>query len=106
MKKLVTVKDFKDAGLVFVAGDTHGNGSKINDHIAHLINKFNADDDLAFYELAWRTNTGVKPEFKGEIEVVFDTCEDVEEDDNYGYVDKYSYWGLNKGDDTFYVIKK
>lgn len=70
MKKLVTVKDFKDAGLVFVDGDTYDNGFKLNNHGASLVNKFPTDDNLAFDEFAWRTNTGIKPKFKGGVEYI------------------------------------
>jgi len=68
-----TVGDFKDAGLVFVNGDLV-DGVTGNEHSPDC-DPFNCFfDQLRFREawtirsFAWRTNTGVKPEFVGMIE--------------------------------------
>ena len=61
-----TIKDFKDAGLVFVKGDS-GSGFTVGD--AEGFNLDNIWDYLKPESFAWRTNTGVKPEFDGVVEV-------------------------------------
>lgn len=80
-----TVKDFKDAGLAFVEGDmvhsTSGcetsKGESLMDCATRvsLIDSFISIGDKfacgvwTIESFAWRTNTGVKPEFDGEIDV-------------------------------------
>ncbi len=54
-----TVKDFKDAGGVLAVGDKFKPSCNQDWHVR--------DDDI-LESFAWRTNTGVKPEFVGEIE--------------------------------------
>lgn len=66
MKKLVTVKDFKDAGLEFAAGD------KSKDYSTKWTTRANHSTEMdhdTIKEFAWRTNAGFKPEFNGVIEV-------------------------------------
>ena len=75
-----TVKDYKDAGLVFIEGDnvddSHENDSSIirplSSRMAECCNKGKYDFDSApVGEFAWRTNTGVKPDYVGEVEVMW-----------------------------------
>ncbi len=67
-----TVKDFKDAGLVFVDGDVNSNKASFSKDGAETCNNGIANDHIKMSEFAWRTNTGVKPDFNGEVE--FLTC--------------------------------
>jgi hypothetical protein len=75
MITMKTVKYFKDLGLVIVGEDMiHGyTGNPESDSItiSSVINKgFGAHDGWTIAEFAWRTNTGDKPAFAGEIEVM------------------------------------
>lgn len=78
VSKLVTVKDFKDAGLLVVIGDQvldtkAGASYTIDDGFRLSVLTAvgsDADDCTEITEFAWRTNTGVKPEFKGGIESI------------------------------------
>lgn len=69
-----TVRDYKQLGLVFIQGDyinTH-EGKKqdpLNRHGVCYCNSSMANDEKFAIEFAWRNNDGVKPEYKGMIEV-------------------------------------
>lgn len=75
VEKLITVGDFKKAGLEFVDGDRGRTGCGMTPYtfLSGDINRMLLE--LSLYandeptKFAWRTNTGVKPEFKGAIEV-------------------------------------
>ena len=97
-----TVKYYKDAGLVFVDGDKNKHGQSL-EFLRAGGNTSHDHNEVG--EFAWRTNTGVKPDYDGMIEVIFKTCEDIEEGDTRGSVDKYNYWELkDDSDSSFYVI--
>ena len=76
-----TVKDYKDAGLVFVGDDTYVEKYAasndlpiaIEESFARMLNenyeKHTHWNDNLISQFAWRTNTGVKPSYRGEIEV-------------------------------------
>jgi hypothetical protein len=70
-----TVKEFNSAGLIAVKGDYIGHPTKANctEKMVYVaepeyIMAANEYKDYSFKSFAWRTNTGVKPEFNGEIE--------------------------------------
>tara|TARA_R110000851_G_scaffold87274_2_gene190326 strand:- start:3000 stop:3722 length:723 start_codon:yes stop_codon:yes gene_type:complete len=54
-----TVKDFRDAGLVFVIGDMFNDLSSIT-----------PVDTCTIRAFVWRENTGEKPSFKGNIDII------------------------------------
>jgi hypothetical protein len=60
-----TVKEFQKAGLVFVVGD-EGDGCHINNPVS--FSQHGLWQDAKLKSFAWRTNTGVKPEFNGDVE--------------------------------------
>jgi hypothetical protein len=85
-----TVKEFKDAGLVFVEGDEFyyegdratflnivPSGKMFQGQVkveypdggtgVHDVD--NLEEDMPVTKFAWRTNTGERPSFKGEVEV-------------------------------------
>ena len=65
-----TIKDFKDAGLVFVTGDKV-DGVTGDPDSTPLVLAFRHDtphDAWTIREFSWRANTGEKPSFKGDIE--------------------------------------
>ena len=68
-----TVKDFKDAGLVFVSGDK-GLRANGDDWIVEGVPTAKQlavwDGKDVMNEFAWRTNTGVNPDFGGVIEYI------------------------------------
>jgi hypothetical protein len=72
-----TVKDFKDAGLVFAEGDImQGNAENqsLENSCLRGLMEINSrlpvriTDQWIVNSFAWRKNTGVKPDFDGEIE--------------------------------------
>ncbi len=97
-----TVKDFKDAGLVFVEGDmVHSNtgcetskGESLMDCAtrASLIHSFISIGDKfacgvwTIESFAWRTNKGVKPEFVGKMKLRI-RCGDVMNSWEYEEID-------------------
>ena len=83
-----TIKDFKDAGLVFVKGDS-GSGFTVGD--AEGFNLDNIWDYLKPESFAWRTNTGVKPEFDGDIDIMF------KDHDNIYYREESAFYWVDGG---------
>lgn len=63
-----TVKDFEDAGLEFVNGDTGGTYQITCEEVFNRSNAWNNDTPTSF---AWRTNNGEKPSFIGLIEFTY-----------------------------------
>lgn len=69
-----TVQDYKQLGLVFIQGDyinTH-EGKKqepLNRYGVGYCNDSRSNDEKFVIEFAWRNNDGVKPEYRGVIEV-------------------------------------
>lgn len=69
-----TVQDYKQLGLVFIQGDyinTH-EGKKqepLNCYGVGYCNDSRSNDEKFVIEFAWRNNDGVKPEYRGVIEV-------------------------------------
>ena len=75
--------DFEHAGLEFVAGDRFSSGIGL---------------PTIVMEFAWRTNTGVKPEFDGVIEIEWsDGCKEV------AHSIGVANWGVNLEHDSFAV---
>lgn len=101
-----TVKRYKDLGLVFVTSDSgvDKRGTYILTDPYDLNDNSKSDYDT-IVEFAWRTNTGVKPEFKGEIEVEFNTCDEVDDFDKTGVVSDYTNWSLASNEGV-YGIKR
>ena len=69
-----TVKDFRDAGLVFVSDDIVGglSGDHCSVPVRMLVPQGSTKplDAWAIREFAWRANAGEKPSFKGNIDIV------------------------------------
>jgi hypothetical protein len=73
-----TVKEFNNAGLIAVKGDYIGHPTKANCtetmvYVAEpeYIMAANEYKDYSFKSFAWRTNTGVEPEFNGRVDAKF-----------------------------------
>lgn len=72
-----TVKDYKQQGLVFIKGDYINTfyGKKENplnrSGVKYCNNSIHNDEKFAV-EFAWRNNDGIKPEYKGLIDVCFE----------------------------------
>ena len=68
-----TVGDFKAAGLVFIDGDRldfhDGYRGECSKSVLDLINDGSCTYPAGVVDFAWRANTGVKPEFVGNIEI-------------------------------------
>ena len=61
-----TVKDFKEAHLIFVRGDYHGCGRSL---IYSGANWHHLADNQVVTHLAWRETEGVNPEFTGRVQI-------------------------------------
>lgn len=97
-----TVKDYKQLGLVFIKGDyinTHKGKkqSPLNRYGVGCCNGSSSNDDKFAIEFAWRNNDGVKPEYRGLIDISFE-CGTVSR--NESAID--FEWSL---DDENYIVK-
>lgn len=69
MSESKTVKHFKDLGLDFVRGDTCNDGECDYTGCWYRTSRLFHDSKLT--SVAWRENTGVRPKFAGDIEVMY-----------------------------------
>ena len=71
MSNLKTVNDYNDAGLVFDDGDAFETTSGPSNGFTETAQGVHIDNSWIPIKFAWRNNTGVKPDYKGMIEIKF-----------------------------------